>query len=303
MHPRIIEFIEALPPPDAIFSCRDSKRVIMKACKQLIETSNEWYRSFADGVRIPLYALAVAGMGREPWEFASQLGAFCISQERHLQGGSAAARKLQNYLWTATGMWDENNPAFSGLNIAAATGPQAGEGLVENQLYRRGPHEFLPNNPDTYRICAFCNTSGANLRCRDCLDDFDLEICSTFMIYYCNEDCQRSHKAKYNNIHRGRKCIFRATAILQDLFLAYKEELYTELLEDVSEDDGILVLRHGDLAKAVSAGQMIFRPFPRDLTPSEEQLILALLWGQSDDVMLNFKSILENILGRKSSPT
>ena len=305
MHPRIVEFIEALPPPppDASFGGRDNQRAIMMACKKLLETSNEWYYALADDVSVSLYALAVAGMGdREPWEFASQLAAFCLSHG-HLQGDSAAAQKLQKYQWIATGKCDENDPGLPTPNIAAGTDLQAGQDVAQVQLYRRGPYEFLPKNPVTYRICAFCAAPDANLRCGDCLRDFDWEFRGTFETYYCNMDCQRNHKDIHDALRRDRKNIFRAAALLQDLFLVYKEELYSESLEDVSEEDGILVFHHGDLAKAVSEERTIFRRFPRALTSSDEQVRLALLWGQSHDVILNFKWIIENIIGSKFSPT
>jgi hypothetical protein len=84
-------------------------------------------------------------------------------------------------------------------------------------------------NPIPTTRCAQCNQP-ANQVCKGCADTPDIDKKATIgKTYYCNSDCQRlnwsTHKSTCKRL-QNRKALYRAGAILQEIFYVYREKLF-----------------------------------------------------------------------------
>lgn len=192
---------------------------------------------------------AVAGGNAAVPYFRQQLAHLAVEKQPNRKDKSKKARQLKYHKWLANGLRTEMYPFAKGKPL--------------------GP-------PSTTRIaaivsptsCAACGKMGVNMRCPNCNSQDDKYVVNKTV--YCNKKCLEDHYNTHQLVCECRKSVYRAAALLNNIFIALEEATYVYPLGEVYQKSGMVYLIDDTWDRAGMTGRHVFCPFPKHLTPSEE---------------------------------
>ncbi|KAI1178721.1 hypothetical protein F4777DRAFT_593904 [Nemania sp. FL0916] len=183
--------------------------------------------------------------------FFQQLSRLAVSKPINRKDKSDKAIYLRLFRWTALGSKAESRPDGDGRLI----------GL-----------------PSTTRItvlarpanCSACGKADANMRCPGC--NFNDEKFIVAKTVYCNKKCLQDHLRMHEQICECRKAVYRATVLLDHIFMAVQEATFISSYFTIHMEGSIVYYDRVDdeFLRAGMTGRRVFVPFPKQLAMSAD---------------------------------
>ncbi|TGO16259.1 hypothetical protein BTUL_0030g00450 [Botrytis tulipae] len=145
--------------------------------------------------------------------------------------------------------------------------------------------------------CAHCKAP-AHKKCTGCSSPLDEEAVAT--IYYCSEKCQAEHWKLHKSAckaHQTKKLLYRAGEALQEIFYAFRQEMFNNKIAKVEHKDGKLYLvegRYPDMRTNLD----VLHEFPFELLPSKEDRHAVLAHMACQDAVAWMQEVTEIFLKR-----
>lgn len=192
---------------------------------------------------------AVANRDTAVHYFRQQLGNLAVEKQPNRKDKSKKARQLKYYRWVAYGSKTERYPFAKGKPLGLPSTTRIGAIISPTS-------------------CAACGKTGVNMRCPDC--NFQDEKYVVNKTVYCNKKCLQDHYKTHKPVCECRQSIYRAAALLNNIFLALEEATFVFPVQEVSQKNGIIYLIDDTWDRACMTGRHVFYPCPKHLAPSEE---------------------------------
>ncbi|KAI1429978.1 hypothetical protein F5Y12DRAFT_215031 [Xylaria sp. FL1777] len=202
--------------------------------------------------------------------FHQQLAHLAVQKQLSRRDKSNKARQLRYHGWFARGMKAETFPFDT-----------------------KSPE----SHPSTTRIaaivssknCAACGKSGANMRCPDCAFSDDGHVLEKTS--YCNKACLQKHHNAHKNTCECRRMVYRATLLLELIFVAMEEATYIYPVSKTYKKNGLIYLIDDNWDRNCMTGRRLFTPFPKHLAESADVQRAMLVWSQAEEIMLSLFSM------------
>lgn len=207
---------------------------------------------------------------------------------------------LQYFLWIVRGRKDEDSPL--GQASARDQTKAAGEpplGRKRNILLPSS--ELTPYGTD----CVRCGKADSRLYCPHCVlveevegEDDDRVL---FGAFYCGSACCSDDKANHQNVCDEVRALFRAEKIFKGAFGRFLRLCNDSVPEEITTDGPLVTSRHDSLHRRAYLGAALLKPFPRNLAPETESLVV-MSHSYGCDAFTTGSMLFEFIMRRKLMP-